>query len=262
MIKKSEISYTTICRDSLKISQPTPRLWHLVSSINDHWIDYSVLAFTDGDDRRNDVIDVGARTKTASSPRQVQAANDKGLEERLANARKNAKQYVIKSGVRLGREGDELGRRGSGAVATTSATLSSRRPRQRLTSGPHLRWIVARPLTQAVLAAETATRERERGREQRAPATEKKFVLGSPKETTVITQGPAIEVNPFLRWTRAEDSARTIHRVHVFADRVCFANDQMSRNRGNEKEVIEGRCIVERWMLDFCWTSNFMTIRK
>ena len=102
---------------------------------------------------------------------QVQAArgdNEQGLER---NAGK--KQYVIKPRVcvRFGREGNRAGekRRGSGAVATTSATLSSRRPRQRLTSGPHLRWIVARPLTQArplALAAETATGEKEREREK------------------------------------------------------------------------------------------------
>lgn len=39
--------------------------------------------------------------------------------------------------------------------------------------------------------------------EEEACICEKSSFLGSPKETTVITQGPGIEVNPFLRsfWT-------------------------------------------------------------
>lgn len=137
---------------------------------------------------------------------------------------------------RLGRRGNDL----CHSLVATPAPAADQRPALALNSGQAVD--TGRAL---VLAAETATRERERGREQRAPATEKKFVLGSPKETTVITQGPAIEVNPFLRRTRAEDSARTIHRVHVFADRVCFASNQMSRNRGNGKEIVRWRLSKE-----------------
>lgn len=122
-----------------------------------------------------------------------------------------------------------------GAEATTSDTLvatpapaADQRAALALNSGQAVD--TARPLVAFCWSPldDPTGDERQRGdRSVVVHPTVKKFVLGSPKETAVITQGPGIEVNPFLRrpdyggrsfWTR--DSSRTrVRRLRLVGSR-------------------------------------------
>lgn len=161
---------------------------------------------------------------------------------------------------RLGRRGNDL----CHSLVATPAPAADQRPALALNSGQAVD--TGRAL---VLAAETATRERERGREQRAPPLKKSsFSVRQRRRPWLLRDRPSRSILSY-----AERGPKILHErfiaytcsLIVFASRVikCLVIVETGRKLyvGGCRRKMHRR-ERDSWMLNFCWTSNSITIRK